>query len=264
MPKTHSYTVTLFPKERLWVVDILASAKKTSPVHVLADVDATPALTLLRAHQARTGEEISFNAFLLRCVAQMVAEFPALNTYRLGRRKLITFSTVDIVSLIARDVEGRRAPTPYVVRAAETKTVSAIHEEIRRAQAGPTAAEATTSPTRPPGLVPDFVQRLGWRAALRDPRRRQKLEGTVLVSNVIRSAGPTAVGRGTSPVAATCGVYFLSMSKQPWVVDDAVVVREVLRLDMVVDHNVVDGDPVARAGRRLAELIESGFGLPQP
>jgi hypothetical protein len=36
-----------------------------------------------------------------------------------------------------------------------------------------------------------------------------------------------------------------------------------LSLTVVFDHDVVDGAPAARFVKRLVELIESGYGLPE-
>jgi pyruvate/2-oxoglutarate dehydrogenase complex dihydrolipoamide acyltransferase (E2) component len=51
------------------------------------------------------------------------------------------------------------------------------------------------------------------------------------------------------------------IAEKPWVVDGRIEVREALSLTVSVDHDVVDGAPLARFVQRFKELIESGYGL---
>jgi len=45
------------------------------------------------------------------------------------------------------------------------------------------------------------------------------------------------------------------------VVDDKVKVREYLHVVVTVDHDLVDGAPLARFVSRFKDLVESGYGL---
>ncbi|HWQ22133.1 MAG TPA: 2-oxo acid dehydrogenase subunit E2, partial [Clostridia bacterium] len=52
-----------------------------------------------------------------------------------------------------------------------------------------------------------------------------------------------------------------STSRKPGIVDGRIEIREFLDLTVLVDHDVVDGAPAARALSRLTKIMESGFGL---
>ena len=52
-----------------------------------------------------------------------------------------------------------------------------------------------------------------------------------------------------------------SIARKPAVVNGRIEPREILNLTIAFDHDIVDGAPAARFGRRLVELIESGYGL---
>jgi pyruvate/2-oxoglutarate dehydrogenase complex dihydrolipoamide acyltransferase (E2) component len=45
------------------------------------------------------------------------------------------------------------------------------------------------------------------------------------------------------------------------VINDTIMVREYLHLTIHIDHDVVDGGPLARFVSRLTELLETGYGL---
>jgi hypothetical protein len=47
-------------------------------------------------NKARTGESLSFTAFIIGCVGQAVAEHKAVQSYRQGRGHLVVFDDVDV------------------------------------------------------------------------------------------------------------------------------------------------------------------------
>jgi pyruvate/2-oxoglutarate dehydrogenase complex dihydrolipoamide acyltransferase (E2) component len=48
------------------------------------------------------------------------------------------------------------------------------------------------------------------------------------------------------------------------IVDGQVATRDYLSLTISIDHDIVDGAPVARFTQRLRELIEGRYGLDDP
>ena len=53
---------------------------------------------------------------------------------RFGSKRLILFDEVDVYTPIEHDMAGQKQVIPYIVRAANRKTVREIHQEIRTAQ----------------------------------------------------------------------------------------------------------------------------------
>ncbi len=49
------------------------------------------------------------------------------------------------------------------------------------------------------------------------------------------------------------------IAKKPRVIKNSIVVRDILHLTVVLDHDVIDGAPAARFVSRLKHLMESGF-----
>lgn len=52
-----------------------------------------------------------------------------------------------------------------------------------------------------------------------------------------------------------------SIIKKPWVVDDKIVIREILNMSVLLDHDVIDGANMARLISDLSNNIESGLHL---
>ncbi len=74
-------------------------------------------------------------------------------------------------------------------------------------------------------------------------------------------AGRLRGGKHTVHGLAEVDVTLGGIAKKPGVVDDQITVREYLHLTISVDHDVVDGAPIARFGNELMTLIEQGYGL---
>jgi pyruvate/2-oxoglutarate dehydrogenase complex dihydrolipoamide acyltransferase (E2) component len=52
-----------------------------------------------------------------------------------------------------------------------------------------------------------------------------------------------------------------SISERLALIGGGLVVREFLHLTLTFDHDIVDGGPAARFTERLAQLLETGYGL---
>src|SRR6266704_1921690 len=128
------YQMVPYPKLRRIIAVMLRSFQRMPMMHGLIEVDVTTARAHLREHKVTTGESLSFTAFLIACLAKAVDEHKAVQAYRKGRKCLIVFDEVDVYTPIERDVAGNSQIMPYIIRAANRKTVREIHYEIRAAQ----------------------------------------------------------------------------------------------------------------------------------
>jgi len=123
------------PKMRRWFAAAFRSVRHRPMIHGLIEVDVTSACARLREHRARTGESLSFTAFILACLGRAVDENKAVQAFRKGNKHLVVFDEVDVYTLVERDVADQKVPIPYIVRAANRKTLHELHHEIRAAQA---------------------------------------------------------------------------------------------------------------------------------
>lgn len=134
------FRVVPFPSARRAILDYLAVARRKHVVHALVDV-TFPRRTI-REHPARTGESLSFTAYVIASLAAAVDQDRSVQAYRMGRRRLVVFDDVDVCVLVERDAgEGRRIATPHVISEANRKTYLQIHDELRAAQAAGSARE---------------------------------------------------------------------------------------------------------------------------
>jgi hypothetical protein len=162
--------------------------------------------------------------------------------------------------VIDKKIDGKHVPVNYIIRAAQSKSVAMVQDELTRAKSGNSDGE-TPLGMRFFSRLPDGVQHFLWRRITRDPLKRRALEGTVLVSDVTPFCGRRSIVRGIAPSGASATLLFVSIAKQPWVVGETVVPRDILHLTCSADHRIVDGS-IMLGLRYLVRLLESGSELP--
>jgi pyruvate/2-oxoglutarate dehydrogenase complex dihydrolipoamide acyltransferase (E2) component len=249
-----------YPKMRRLEALAYRSVQHKPVIHGLLEVDVTMARAHLREHKAVTGESLSFTAFLAACLAKAIDEHKAVQAYRKGRKRLIVFDEVDVYTPIERDVAGQKHIVPYIIRAANRKTVREIHYEIRAAQVQDVAkAWEVSKASHWPWLLllPAFLVMV-W-VAERSPQVWKKYRGTVGLTTV----GMFGKGAGWGIPLASHALWITvgGIGEKPGVIDGHIVIREYLSLTISVDHDTIDGAPAARFTQRLKELIESCYGL---
>ena len=129
-----SYRVIPYPRYMRFAAAAYQSVRHKPMIHGLLELDVTEARTALRAYKARTGESLSFTAFLCACLGEAVDEHKAVQAFRMAGNRLILFDDVDIAVRIEREVAGRKYVVPYILRAANRRNFRELHDEIRAAQ----------------------------------------------------------------------------------------------------------------------------------
>ncbi len=252
------YQVVPYPKHRRAEAVLYRSVQHKPMIHGLIEVDVTRARAFLREHQAKTGESLSFTAFLIACLGKAMDEHKAVQAFRKGSKHLILFEEVDVYTLIERDVAGQKQIISHTIRAANRKTFREIHHEIRTAQVEDVAKALERYQAfliLPTLLLRFLVWVLG-----RSPQVQKKYGGTVGLSAV----GMFGEGAGWGIPPATKHTLMITVGGigvKPGIVDGHIAIREYLSLTVSFDHNMIDGAPAARFTEQLKELIERGYDL---
>ncbi|OLE03954.1 MAG: hypothetical protein AUG82_06235 [Ktedonobacter sp. 13_1_20CM_4_53_11] len=71
--RQYKYEVVPYPKLRRVLEIMYPSVKRKPMIHGLLEVDVTRVRAHLRDHKAKTGESLSFTAFIITCLARAVA-----------------------------------------------------------------------------------------------------------------------------------------------------------------------------------------------
>ena len=258
------YQMVPYPKLRRWMAVAYRSAQRKPMIHGLIEVDVTRARAFLRDQKAKTGESLSFTAFIIACVGKAVDENKVVQAFRKGRKRLVLFDDVDVAIPIERDLSGEMPSIQYTVRAANRKTFREIHHEIRAAQ-GEDVEKVLKGFKAINSLLflPTFLFRIGWsvlwRMSGRYPQLWKKYWGTVGISAV--GMFGKGAGWGIPLAGQTLMITVGGIGEKLGLVDGQIAMRDYLSLTISFDHDIIDGAPAARFTQRLKELIESGYGL---
>jgi pyruvate/2-oxoglutarate dehydrogenase complex dihydrolipoamide acyltransferase (E2) component len=254
------HRVVAVPRMRQVYVDSLHLGHRKHTVHGLIEADVTAARRTIAEHKARTGETLSFTAFVLGCLGRAVDGNHYMHALCNWRNQLILFDEVDVATMFEVEVGGERFPLAHVIRAANKRPFRDIHDEIRSFQ---TARKRQPNPYERLlplyTLVPGPIRRLVWKALFRSPHLAKRNVGTTSLTAV----GMFGEGGGwgiTMPLY-TLGVTLGGIDRRPALVNDQIESREYLSVTLSFDHDIVDGGPATRFTQHFKELLESGHGL---
>jgi pyruvate/2-oxoglutarate dehydrogenase complex dihydrolipoamide acyltransferase (E2) component len=255
---SENYQVIPFPKIRRLMVDGGRMARKKHLVHGLVEVDVTCARQAIRAHKVRTGESLSFTAFVIACLGRAVDMNKHMQAYRTWGEKLVIFEDVDVNTMFEVEVEGRKIIRPHIIRGANKKSFPEIHAEIRAFQANHAGSREGNFIGRFV-LLPGFIRRLFLGYLFNSPHLLKEMNGTVSLTAIgmFGSGGGWAIPVTNHTLQITLG----GIAEKPGYVNDQIEKRQYLHVTISLDHDIVDGAPAARFIQRLKELIESGSGL---
>lgn len=229
----------------------------------LIEVDVTKGRQLIIEYEEKSGKDLSFTAWIIKCIAQAVSEHRNVHAIRKGKRFII-FKDVDVSVMVGRRIDGEVEAYTYTVRKANEKTANEIQDElwgVRSSMDGTISDTTDQKMMQSLYALPKFLRDfLLWRKFRTDPFFVKKQIGTVTVTAVgmcSKGKGGWAVPIDISPVLFALG----GISKKPAVVEDNIEIREFLCVTILMNHDVIDGGPAARFVARFTELVESVFGI---
>ncbi|GAA2077484.1 2-oxo acid dehydrogenase subunit E2 [Streptomyces albiaxialis] len=245
-------------RRRRHTLYFLEWAARQRPVHLDTEID----MTRVQEHRAEArehGARYSVVSYLLHATGRALARHPEANAVAatpwpapLRAPRTVRFEGVTAKLALDRPVgpDAERTVLSALVPDLESADLSAIQEHVER-YSGRYAAELPEfRKVLKLGTLPAPLGRALFAAALRDPRRRPGIFGTVSVSSLghrpvdgFHSAGGTAVTICAGQVA-----------ERPVVRDGRVVPAPVMRLGLTFDHRVIDG---ATAADLLSDLRRS-------
>jgi hypothetical protein len=242
---------------RRMVSDIGAVAGRRHAIPAWFTVDVTDVLPRLH-----TEPHVSLTVLVAGTVARVVARHPRLHALRDVRGRVVTFEEVDVNVSVEAVVDGQPFPVNHVLRSSQVRSLRDLGEELHRVKAEPEgvssrhlvrAAEVYLT-------LPAPVRRCLLGSVRRFPDRQKALMGTVGVTSVgMHGRGG---GVGLPFLVHTLDVLVGGLETRPgFDAGGAVVPRQHLSISVVVDHDVVDGAPLARFIADLRDDLEAGRAL---
>jgi pyruvate dehydrogenase E2 component (dihydrolipoamide acetyltransferase) len=211
------------PVRKLIAEQVLRGAHSTAPVTLTTTVDATNLVSLRTQFLAAAGAAPSYTDMLVKLAALTLREHPQLNA-RWENDRIVPSTAIHIG--IAVDAQhGLVAPV-----------LRDVHELGLRQIATKTA---------------DLIKRAKSRAL----RAEEMKGGTFTITNLGMFGIDAFTPIINYPECAILGVG--RIGKQPAVVDNQVLPRDMLTLSLTFDHRLVDGAPAARFLQALGQRVEN-------
>lgn len=263
MDRIGKYEVRKFSRYRKNITIVASEGWRKRTIKFLVEADVTNAREKIRREKER-GRDISFTAWIIKCLSRALQEHRHLNCYRQGRNKIVIFDDVDVGIPVEKYINGEPIPMGYIVRRANEKSVEEITREIREAQKRTGKDQV---------LMEDLT--LLERFALKSPyflkkflmfllRNRGLLKKKHLGTVAVTSMGMFSKFSGWAIPLGGMSSVLLSVSgitKKPGVINNEIKIREYLHMVLSFDHDLIDGAAASRFTSRFVEFLEEGFGL---
>jgi hypothetical protein len=251
-----------YPKLRNAVLDILAEGRRKNIINLLIEADITSMRTQLALHNEAGDQHLSLTACIAHLFARAVDQDRSMQAYRLGTSKMVLFDEVDVAMMVERELAGQPIPVVHIVRAANRKDAHQIQTELTTAKTEPFDIRGPQSRLEQRFFeFPLPLRRVIWWVIRRDPHLFKRFAGTVGVTSLGMYAQGPAVVVPITPMSLTLSIG--GIEKKPLLEDGCLVEREVIRLNLGADHDLIDGAPLMRFGERFRKMVERGC-LPSP
>jgi pyruvate/2-oxoglutarate dehydrogenase complex dihydrolipoamide acyltransferase (E2) component len=253
-----AYRVEPIPPMRRFAFDAGYLGRRRHIVHGLIEVDVTDARELIRRHEQRMGEKLSFTAFIITCLSRAIEDHPHVHAYRDWRNRLIIYDDVNVTSMFEVEFGGKKTPMPHVFHATNRKSLRQIHDELRDVQRKPQASGESTF-MRWFLFLPAFIRRAFYWLVVKVPQRFRDISSPVMVTAVgmFGEGGGWAITMPNFSLNVVVG----GIVKKPGVHQGEIAIREYLDLTVSFDHDIVDGAPAARFTQTFRNLLEDAYGL---
>jgi pyruvate/2-oxoglutarate dehydrogenase complex dihydrolipoamide acyltransferase (E2) component len=255
--KKPGHRVLPFTMNRRMVVASASVGREQNNIQALLEVDISRPRQLIHEHWQRTGERLSFTAYVVTCLAKAIAEFPSMNAFRKGQR-LILLDDLTISVMIEREIDGESVPEPLGIQSAQSKTYRQIHQAIRTAQSHTGDQLGNLSGATWVRFVPSFLYRAFIRIASQNISIMQRY-GAISVTAVGMFGSKNQAAWGIPIVGgATVGVTVGGMVDRACVIDGQLENHQHLCLTVTFNHDIVDGAPAARFLKQFTSLLKTG------
>jgi pyruvate/2-oxoglutarate dehydrogenase complex dihydrolipoamide acyltransferase (E2) component len=267
MKEFGDYEIREFSKIRQALSDFYEVTTGKNAMVGLLELNVNKARQLISEIEDNSGIKLSFTGWLIKCISQAVSEHKEVQAYRMKKDKIIVFDDVHVNTMIERTTSsGKRVPTNHVIISANRKSVAEITKEIRNVQTKSATEKQQIVEGSPESylkyysFIPKFIRRWVIRRKINDAMFVIKNAGTVGIT-AVGMFGKNIAGWPIAFTTHTLNIAVGGIKSKPVIVKGKLEEQELLNLTIQIDHNIVDGAPAARFASKLAELIESAYGL---
>lgn len=258
------YKIKTFPKTRIATFDICSIGIQKHQVAAMIEIDVSESREKLKKLRTKTNR-ISFTAWLIKVISMTIKGHELAAGYLKGKRKVLVFNDINVSLAVEKKLNDQKVPIPLIIEKANEKSVELITKQISDARDKEMTNDDIVLHNKSSYLerlyyvFPGFVRRFFWRYLLRHPHLAFKKMGNVAITSIGMVGN---VSGWFIPISVHLICFGISsIAKKPIVIGDKIEIREILNMTILIDHDVIDGSPMARFISELSSNIEKGYGL---
>jgi len=260
-----NYRIHKFPDSRIASIDICEVGKQKHHVTGLVEFDVTESRKKIREYNKTHQHKISFNAWLISVIGSTIKKYETAGSYLIGKNKLIVFNDVNVSLIVEKELNGTKVPIPLIIEKANETSIEAITAQITEAKNKEFTEKDIVLQQKAQRLekvyylLPGFLRRYFWKFLLNHPKTAYKKMGNVAFTSIgmMGKVNGWFIPISVHPICFGIG----SVIKKPSVINDSIVIREMLNVSVLIDHDVIDGAPMARFISDLSKNIENGINI---
>jgi pyruvate/2-oxoglutarate dehydrogenase complex dihydrolipoamide acyltransferase (E2) component len=257
-------TIKTFSQSRIATIDVCELGKHRHHVTGILEVDVTDSREKIKQYRKRAGN-ISFTAWLVKAIAHTVHNHKQVAGFLKDKQQVLIFDDIDVSFLVEKEINGERVPVPLLLKKVNEASIETITNRLTDSKKEVLTNDdlllhrKTTALERLYTSLPGFMRRAIWRFMLKRPG---------IIFSKMGNVGITSLG-----MAGKINGWFVPISvhpvcfglgpviKKPVVKDEQIVIREIMNLTVLLDHDVMDGAPMARFMVELNRNVETGIFL---
>jgi len=224
----------------------------------LLEFDITELRSKLR-RQRRKGAGGSLFAFMLKAIGKCLKEYPSFNAV-IDYRHTSSFREVDINIPIEVESDGEILNKQYIIRNINSKSLTQVSVEIDESKKNINNERGHVF-SKPLlkflTIIPRGSVSFLYRIILKNHKKLQELSGTVFVTSVSMFSNSPGFVIPYSGGPKACSFAIGSAVKKPVVRGSEIVIREMINVTAVFNHDLIDGAPAARFINTLRNYIEN-------
>ena len=259
------YKIHKFPKSRIATIDICEIGKRKHHVTGLIELDISKSREKIREYNKHNKNKISFIAWIISVISNTMQKYETASSYLKGKNRLMIFENINVSIIVEKNLNGQKVPIPLIIEKTNEISIEAISMQINDAKNKQLSNKEIVLQKKADRLeriyyfLPRFIRRYVWKYLLRNPKLTFKKMGNVAITSI----GMMGQIKGWFIPISIHPICFglSSIIKKPTVIKDRIEIREILNMSILLDHDVIDGAPMARFISELSKNIENGLNL---
>jgi pyruvate/2-oxoglutarate dehydrogenase complex dihydrolipoamide acyltransferase (E2) component len=130
---TKDYRFKKIPRSRIATFDIFDVGLRKHHINAMLEFDVTDSRTKLRELRKK-GTAISFNAWLIKVIGNVLQKHPEAAGYLFNKKKLIIFDDINVSMIVEKKIGDTKVPIPLVIEKVDKKSALEITQVIENAK----------------------------------------------------------------------------------------------------------------------------------